>query len=82
MCKNMFVHTAPVKPDPWAQFSPTSPDPRVLFVIHPGSASSPLPVPLHPDDLVSTLKTAERRYLSSRIEIDVAAKEVCVCVCV
>lgn len=62
--------------DPWAKYSPTSPDPRILFVVHPGPVSSPLPVPLQPEDLMSSLKTAERHYLSSRIQIDVAAKEV------
>ena len=68
---------APVKPDPWAQFSPASPDPRVLFLVHPGPASSPLPLPLHPDDFSSSLKTAERRYLSQNVRIDVANKQVC-----
>ena len=77
-----YMYIAPIKPDPWAQFSAATSDPRLLYVVHPGPASSPLPVPLHPDDVVSLLKTAERRYLSQRIRIDVAAKEVCVCVCV
>ena len=70
------VLSAPVKPDPWAQFSPSSPDPRILFAVHAGPASSPLPLPLHPDDFSSSLKTAERRYLSRTVRVDVAAKEV------
>lgn len=47
-----------------------------MFVVHPGPASSPLPVPLLPEDLTSLLTAAEKRYLSTRIKVDVAAKEV------
>ena len=69
--------TAPMKPDPWAQYAPLSPDPRLLFVVHTGLVSSPLPTPLSPHSLPSSLKSAERHYLNSCVQIDVAGKEVC-----
>ena len=30
-------------PDPWASYAPSVPDPRVLYVLHTGTISSPMP---------------------------------------
>ena len=41
------IHTYVVaidSPDPWASYAPSVPDPRVLYVLHTGTISSPLPM--------------------------------------
>ena len=43
-----FAHThtyvaAIDSPDPWASYAPSVPDPRVLYVLHTGTISSPMP---------------------------------------
>ena len=68
----------PVPPDPWAVHAPSSPDSRLLYVVHDGRTTSPIPVALTPEDFVSTLKTAESQYLSANVTINLSKKEVSV----
>ena len=68
----------PSQPDPWCQYVPLSPDPRLLYVMHDGRVSSPIPVALTPDEITSSLRSAESWYLGSSVLIDLPKKEVCI----
>ena len=67
----------PVKPDPWSVYAPPTPDPRLVYVVHDGRVSSPLPVALTVSDFEATVKAAEHSSINSSIVINAAKKQVC-----
>ena len=64
----------PVNPDPWFVYAPLTPDPRLLYVIHDGRLTSPVPSPLTMDEFESTIKAAEQSYINSAIMINMGRK--------
>ena len=67
---------APVRPDPWFKYAPPTPDPRLVYVVHDGRVSSPIPAPLTVSDFESTIRTAEQTYINSTIVINGGRKEI------
>lgn len=65
-------------PDPWLDYAPTAPDPRLFFVLHDGLAGSPQPLPLSVETFETSLSAAERRYLNTNVNIDASKREVTV----
>ncbi|XP_019625924.1 PREDICTED: zinc finger FYVE domain-containing protein 26-like [Branchiostoma belcheri] len=61
--------------DPWHEFLPPA-DPRVLFVLTEGAASSPPLQVLKPDDVELQLETAVRLYLETQLVVDEAILHV------
>lgn len=66
------------QPDPWLDYTPSPPDPRLFYVIHDGLMESPHPIPLSVETFETSLSSAERRYLNSTVSIDAAKREVSV----
>eukprot|EP00058_Branchiostoma_floridae_P025167 XP_002610657.1 hypothetical protein BRAFLDRAFT_65848 [Branchiostoma floridae] len=61
--------------DPWHEFLPPA-DPRVLFVLTEGAASSPPLQVLKPDEVDLQLETAIRLYLETQLAVDEAILHV------
>ncbi|XP_078590684.1 zinc finger FYVE domain-containing protein 26-like isoform X2 [Branchiostoma floridae x Branchiostoma japonicum] len=61
--------------DPWHEFLPPA-DPRVLFVLTEGAASSPPLQVLKPDEVELQLETAIRLYLETQLAVDEAILHV------
>ena len=64
--------------DPWLNHAPTSPDPRLFYVLHDGLTQSPQPLPLTVESFETSLTSAERLYLSTHVSIDASKREVTV----
>lgn len=64
------------KTDPWAVYSPSCPDPRLLFVLHNGRLASPAPVALSVEDLEEHLRLAECALLLASVSVDSKKGEV------
>ena len=64
----------PVSPDPWFTYAPPTPDPRLLYVIHDGRLTSPVPSPLTVDEFETTIKAAEQSYINSAIVINMSRR--------
>ena len=64
----------PVSPDPWFVYAPPTSDPRLLYVIHDGRLTSPVPSPLTVDEFESTIKAAEQSYINSSIVINMGRR--------
>lgn len=74
----LSARITPLKPDPWAVYAPSCPDPRLIYVVHDGRLTSPIPVALTVEDFDENLKLAESWHLSSSVNIDIGNKEVTV----
>ena len=64
----------PVKPDPWFTYGVPAPDPRLLYVVHDGRLTSPIPCPLTVADFETTVKSAEQAYINSAIVIHMSKR--------
>ncbi len=64
----------PVSPDPWFVYAPPTTDPRLLYVIHDGRLTSPVPTPLTVDEFESTVKAAEQSCINSSITINMTKR--------
>ena len=74
----LSARITPLKPDPWAVYAPSCPDPRLIYAVHDGRLTSPIPVALTVEDFSDNLKLAESWHLSSSVSIDISNKEVAV----
>ena len=66
----------PVRPDPWSMYAPPTPDPRLLYVIHDGRLTSPIPSALTIKDFETTIRSAEQLNINSAIVINSGKKEL------
>ena len=64
----------PVPPDPWFVYAPPTADPRLLYVIHDGRLTSPVPIPLTVEEFESTIKAAEQSCINSAITINMTKR--------
>ena len=64
----------PVPPDPWCVYAPPTADPRLLYVIHDGRLTSPVPIPLTVEEFESTIKAAEQSCINSAITINMTKR--------
>jgi hypothetical protein len=64
----------PVSPDPWFVYAPPTTDPRLLYVIHDGRLTSPVPTPLTVEEFESTIKAAEQSCINSTITINMTKR--------
>ena len=64
----------PVPPDPWFVYAPPTADPQLLYVIHDGRLTSPVPIPLTVEEFESTIKAAEQSCINSAITINMTKR--------
>ena len=72
LVKGMEIETRlkPAESDPWFTYAPPTSDPRLLYVVHNGRLTSPVPCPLTVADFETTIKSAEQSYINSTIVIN------------